>query len=252
MDGQMRSDYREAMNAGFDSVEALVFDMFGTVVDWRESVAAEVAVHLRDHVPDLVPREFADAWRAEYQPSMERVRSGEREFARLDVLHRENLEAVLEGLGVIPSSIPAEVLDETNLAWHRLDPWPDAVPGLTRLKRRFIIAPLSNANLRLALDVAKRAALPWDAILGAEVARAYKPDPDAYLRTVDILGLEPHQVAMVAAHNSDLAAAQALGLRTAFVRRPTEHGPEQTTDLDPSGAWDVVADDFEDLADQIG
>jgi 2-haloacid dehalogenase len=240
------------MNAGFDSVEALVFDMFGTVVDWRKSIAAEVAVHLRYHVPDLVPFEFADAWRAEYQPSMARVRNGDREFVRLDVLHRENLETVLRGLGVDPVSIPASVLDETNRAWHRLDPWPDAVAGLTRLKERFIIAPLSNANVRLALDVAKRAGLPWDAILGAEVAGAYKPSPDAYLRTADILGLEPQQVAMVAAHNSDLAAAQSLGLRTAFVRRPTEHGPDQATDLEPTGDWDIVAEDFEDLADQIG
>lgn len=239
------------MSTGFDSVEALVFDMFGTVVDWRESVAAEVAVHLRGHVPDLNPLEFADAWRAEYQPSMERVRSGDREFVRLDVLHRENLDVVLRGMGVDPGSIPASVLDETNLAWHRLDPWPDAVAGLTRLKEQFIIAPLSNANVRLALDVAKRAGLPWDAILGAEVARAYKPDPQSYLRTAEILGLEPHQVAMVAAHNSDLSAAQALGLRTAFVRRPTEHGPTQTIDLEPTGDWDIVAEDFADLADQI-
>ena len=252
VDGLMCADYRVTMTAGFDSVEALVFDMFGTVVDWRSSVAAEVAVQLRDHVPDLVPLEFADAWRAEYQPSMERVRNGDREFVRLDVLHRENLEHVLRGLGVDPNSIPAPVLDATNLAWHRLDPWPDVIAGLTRLKERFIIAPLSNANVRLALDVAKRAGLPWDAILGAEVAGAYKPDPQSYLQTAEILGLEPHQIAMVAAHNSDLAAAQALGLRTCFVRRPSEHGPGQTTDLAAEGEWDAVTDDIEELADQIG
>ncbi|MCU4298566.1 haloacid dehalogenase type II [Brevibacterium permense] len=240
------------MSTGFDSVEALVFDMFGTVVDWRTRVAAEVAVHLRDHVPDLDAHDFADRWRAEYQPSMERVRSGEREFVRLDVLHRENLETVLRGFGVDPDSIPPQVLDEVNLAWHRLDPWPDTIAGLTRLKERFIIAPLSNANVRLALDVAKRAGLPWDAILGAEVAGAYKPDPQSYLRTAETLGIEPHQVAMVAAHNSDLAAAQALGLRTCFVYRPSEHGPAQTTDLEAEGEWDVIAEDFEDLADQIG
>ena len=156
------------------------------------------------------------------------------------------------GRGVCDGEPAAPVLDETSLAWHRLDPWPDAVAGLTRLKEQFIIAPLSNANIRLALDVAKRAGLAWDAILGAEVAAAYKPDPDAYLRTADILGLEPQQVAMVAAHNSDLAAAQPLGLNTAFVRRPTEHGPDQTIDLEPPGDWDVIAEDFEDLADQIG
>jgi 2-haloacid dehalogenase len=251
IDALTTADYRETMTARFAGVEALVFDMFGTVVDWRNSVAAEVAVHLRDHVPDLDAHEFADRWRAQYQPSMEQVRSGGREFVRLDVLHRENLETALAEVGVDPASVPTEVLDETNLAWHRLDPWPDAVPGLTRLKERFIIAPLSNANIRLALDVAKRAGLPWDAILGAEVAGAYKPEPAAYLRTAEILGLEPVQVMMVAAHNGDLAAAADLGLRTAFVRRPTEYGPTQTSDLEPTGDWDVVAEDFQGLADKI-
>lgn len=239
------------MGARLESVEALVFDMFGTVVDWRESVAAEVATHLSDYLPTVDPREFADLWRAEYQPSMEQVRNGSRPFTRLDVLHRENLETVLGRLGTDPKSIPARTLDEVNLSWHRLEPWPDAVSGLTRLKEQFIIAPLSNANVRLALDVAKRAHLPWDAILGAEVAGAYKPEAAAYLRTVEILGLEPEQVAMVAAHNSDLAAAQQVGLRTVFVARPTEHGPAQTIDLSPDGDWDVVAEDFEDLADQV-
>lgn len=240
------------MDTAFARVEALVFDMFGTVVDWRESVAAGVSTHLGDYLPAIDPHEFADMWRAEYQPSMERVRSGARAFERLDVLHRENLETVLDRLGIASGTVPPSVLDEVNLSWHRLDPWPDAVPGLARLNERFIIAPLSNANVRLALDVAKRAHLPWDAILGAEVAGAYKPEPAAYLRTVEILGLQPDQVAMVAAHNSDLAAARAVGLRTAFVHRPTEHGPKQTTDLKPEDDWDVIADDFEDLADRVG
>lgn len=240
------------MVAGFNAVEALVFDMFGTVVDWRESVAADVSTLLGEYLPEVDPHEFADLWRAEYQPSMERVRNGSRPFERLDVLHRENLETVLARLGVDPGTVPPPVLDEVNLSWHRLDPWPDSVSGLTRLKERFIIAPLSNANVRLALDVAKRAQLPWDAILGAEVAGAYKPEPAAYLRTVEILGLEPNQVAMVAAHNSDLAAAQQVGLRTAFIRRPTEYGPNQKTDLAPASEWDVVAEDFDDLAQQIG
>lgn len=239
------------MVAGFDAVEALLFDMFGTVVDWRESVAADVSTLLGEYLPEVDPHEFADVWRAEYQPSMERVRNGSRPFERLDVLHRENLETVLGRLGVGPATLPPKLLDEANLSWHRLNPWPDSVSGLTRLKQRFIIAPLSNANVRLALDVAKRAGLPWDAILGAEVAGAYKPDPEAYLRTVEILGLEPEQVAMVAAHNSDLAAAGQVGLHTVFVHRPTEHGPAQTTDLGPEGNWDVVAEDFNDLADQI-
>lgn len=240
------------MGAQLEGVEALVFDMFGTVVDWRESVSAEVSAHLSEYLPTVDPREFADLWRAEYQPSMERIRNGSRPFARLDVLHRENLETVLARLGVDPATVPPQILDDVTLSWHRLNPWPDSVSGLTRLKERFIIAPLSNANVRLALDVAKRAHLPWDAILGAEVAGAYKPEPAAYLRTVEILGLEPNQVAMVAAHNSDLAAAQRVGLRTVFVRRPTEYGPNQKTDLAPAGEWDVVAQDFDDLAQQIG
>lgn len=240
------------MYAGFPQVKALVFDMFGTVVDWRESVAADIAPFLDQWLPGIDPHEFADAWRAEYQPSMEQVRNGSRHFVRLDVLHRENLETVLDRLGVDSGNVPSADLAEVTLAWHRLDPWPDVVPGLRRLRERFIIAPLSNANVRLALDVAKRAHLPWDAILGAEVAGAYKPDPAAYLRTVETLGLQPGQVAMVAAHNSDLAAARAVGLQTAFVHRPTEHGPDQTTDLKPEADWDVVADDFEDLADRLG
>ena len=148
--------------------------------------------------------------------------------------------------------MPAAELDELNLAWHRLDPWPDAVPGLTRLKRRFIVAPLSNGNVILMLDMAKRAGLPWDAILGAELARAYKPSPEAYLRTLDILAMRPDEVCMVAAHNSDLAAARGCGLATAFVPRPTEHGPGQTKDLAPEQAWDVIAKDFGELADKLG
>src|SRR5262249_42155730 len=135
---------------------------------------------------------------------------------------------------------------------HRLDPWPDAVAGLTRLKARYIIAPLSNGNVILMIDMAKRAGLPWDAILGAEIARAYKPDPDAYLRTVDILAMRPHEVCMVAAHTGDLAAARTCGLATAFVPRPTEHGPGQTTDLQPTQEWDIVAQDFGELADRLG
>jgi 2-haloacid dehalogenase len=183
---------------------------------------------------------------------MEEVRSGRRPFVRLDVLHRENLEAVLPEFGIDPASVPPSELDALNLAWHRLDPWPDSVPGLTRVKRGFIIAPLSNGNIRLMLDLAKRAGLPWDAILGAEVAQAYKPMPEAYLRTAETLMLEPKSVCLIAAHNSDLAAARRCGLRTAFIPRPTEHGLGQTTDLRPEEDWNAVADDIEDLARRLG
>lgn len=234
-------------------IKAIVFDVFGTVVDWREGVARELRAFFDRHGGGrLDPYRAADAWRKRYQPAMEECRSGRRPFTRLDVLHRENLDAVLRDSGIEPSSVDARELDELNRAWHRLDPWPDAVAGLLRLKERFIIAPLSNGNVSLLLNMARRAGLPWDAILGAEVANAYKPQPEAYLRTADILGLQPGEVCLVAAHNSDLAAARACGLRTAFVPRPREHGPAQASDLQPEGPWDVVAADFVDLASRLG
>jgi 2-haloacid dehalogenase len=235
------------------SLKALVFDVFGTVVDWREGVARDLGAFLTRHgVADADPRAVADAWRRRYQPAMEECRSGRRPFTRLDVLHRENLDAVLAEYGVDLRSVDAAELDDLNRAWHRLDPWPDSVPGLLRIKARYIVAPLSNGNVALLLNMAKRAGLPWDAILGAEVAGAYKPQPEAYLRTADILGLRPDEVCLVAAHNGDLKAARACGLGTAFVLRETEHGRGQTTDLAPSEAWDVVASDFLDLARQFG
>ncbi|AMP07818.1 haloacid dehalogenase type II [Collimonas pratensis] len=236
-----------------DNVQALVFDVFGTVVNWRGGVAREAAPFLARHgVGEADPLAFADAWRNRYAPSMEEVRSGRRPFTRLDVLHRENLEATLPGFGIDPREVPTAELDELNLAWHRLDPWPDSVAGLTRLKARYIIAPLSNGNVILMIDMAKRAGLPWDAILGAEVTQAYKPMPQAYLRTAEILALQPEQVCLVAAHNGDLAAARKCGLKTAFVARPNEHGPGQTSDLVAEQAWDLVATDFGDLASQLG
>jgi 2-haloacid dehalogenase len=236
-----------------DRVRALVFDVFGTVVDWRSGIARDAAPFLARHgAASADPTAFADAWRKRYDPAMEAVRSGRRSFVRLDVLHWENLVAVLPSFGIDPARVPAAELDELNLAWHRLDPWSDVVAGLTRMKSRYVIAPLSNGNVILMLDMAKRAGLPWDAILGAELAQAYKPDPEAYLRTVDILAMRPDEVCMVAAHNGDLVAARRCGLATAFVLRPTEHGPGQTTDLRPEQDWDVVAQDFGALADKLG
>src|ERR1700689_2797104 len=236
----------------FANVQALVFDVFGTVVDWRSGVARESAAFLVRYAPGVDPAAFADAWRRRYSPAMEEVRSGRRPFTRLDVLHLENLATILPEFGIDPVAIPPYELEALNLAWRRLDPWPDAVPGLTRLKRRFIIAPLSNGNIRLMLDLAKRAGLPWDAILGAELAQAYKPSPEAYLRNAEALMLKPEQVCLVAAHHGDLAAARGCGLRTAFIPRPTEHGPEPTIDLRPEEDWDIVASDLVDLADQFG
>ncbi len=231
---------------------ALVFDVFGTVVDWRDGVARDLAAFLARHGVRADAHELADAWRRRYQPAMEECRSGRRPFTRLDVLHRENLDGVLSDAGVDVTTIPSAELDNLNRAWHRLDPWPDAVPGLQRLKTRYVIAPLSNGNVALLLNMAKRAGLPWDAILGAEVAGAYKPQPEAYLRTADILGLPPQEMCLVAAHNGDLAAARGCGYRTAFVLRATEHGPKQTSDLAPSERWDIVAADFLELATRFG
>lgn len=234
-------------------VKALVFDVFGTVVDWREGIARDAAPFLARHGRgEIDPRAFADAWRRRYQPAMEECRSGRRPFTRLDVLHRENLELVLRDHGLDPARVGEAELDDLNRAWHRLDPWPEAVAGLTRLRRRFVLAPLSNGNIALLLNMAKRAAIPWDAILGAEVAQAYKPDPQAYLRTAEVLGIRPEELCLVAAHNGDLAAARRSGLATAFVARPAEHGPGQATDLEPAQAWDVVARDFQDLAAKLG
>lgn len=180
---------------------------------------------------------------------MEQVRSGNRDFTRLDVLHLESLRIVLTEFDVTLSD---ESVADLNLAWHRLDPWPDSVEGISRLKSAHIVAPLSNGNMSLLLDMAKNAGLPWDAILGAEPVRAYKPMPDAYLRTADILGLPPQECMMVAAHNSDLAAARDCGFRTAFVARPREHGPGQTTDLSAESDWTYSTSSITELASALG
>ena len=232
-------------------IRALTFDVFGTVVDWRSSLVREGETFAREHAIKGVDwTRFADAWRGLYQPMLERVRSGSLPWTKLDDLHRMALDKLLTEFGI--SGLAEADIDHLNRAWHRLDPWPDAVPGLTRLKRRFALATLSNGNVALIVNMARRAGLPWDAVLGAEVARHYKPQPQAYLTTAAMLGVEPGQCLMVAAHNGDLAAASKVGLRTAFVVRPTEYGPGQTKDLKAEQAWDVVADSFIDLADRLG
>ncbi len=231
-------------------IKALTFDVFGTVVDWRTGIVREGEALGRARGVAVDWTAFADAWRGRYAPSMDRVRRGELPWTRLDDLHRMSLEQLLADFSV--AGLDDGDIDRFNRAWHRLDPWPDVVEGLTRLKRRFVLATLSNGNVALLVDMAKRAGLPWDAILGAEVARHYKPDPEAYLVTADLLGLAPQQCLMVAAHNADLAAAAALGFRTAFVCRPCEHGPGQTTDLAAEGDYDFVAEDFIDLARRLG
>jgi 2-haloacid dehalogenase len=203
-------------------VAALVFDVFGTLVDWRSSIAREVRDRLGALVPD--PETFADDWRAEYQGAMEAVRSGAIPFCKLDVLHRRNLDRVLAARGLDAAVGEAARID-LNLAWHRLDAWPDVAPGLVQLRERYRLAPCSNGNISLMVDLARRNRLPWDAVLGAEVARDYKPKPAVYLAAAAAFDLEPERVMMVAAHSSDLEAAARCGLRTAFVARPDEKGP---------------------------
>lgn len=219
--------------------QALIFDVFGTCTDWRTSVARAVQPQLQT-VDALA---FAEAWRGEYQPAMARIREGGRGYVPLDDLHLENLMRVCARFGVAPADP-----DALNRAWEALDPWPDVPAGLARLKQHAIIAPCSNGSIALMTRLARHANLPWDCILGAEIAQDYKPKPQVYLAAAAALRLEPGQVMMVAAHNDDLHAARAAGLMTAFVPRRTEHGSLQTTDLAPTGAWTCVASDFSDLA----
>jgi 2-haloacid dehalogenase len=236
--------------ADFLSVKALVFDTFGTVVDWRTSVAQEVAQLAKRKGITVDPEKFADTWRAGYGPSMNRVRTGELPWTKLDALHRMTLDKLLVQFGI--SGLTEAEIDNLNRAWHRLRPWPDAVGGLTRLKKKFIIAPLSNGNISLMTDLAKHSGLPWDVILGAELARHYKPDREVYLSAAEILDLKLDQVMMVAAHLGDLRAAKAVGLRTAFVPRPLEFGHGGKPDATPDSSVDLTAKDFNDLAARLG
>lgn len=220
-------------------VKALIFDVFGTLVDWRTSIAGQMAPHTDR------PEAFADAWRGRYQPSMEEVRSGRRAFVPLDTLHRESLDGVLEEFAV--AADPAERAAMT-LYWHRLDAWPDVGEGLALMRQGAMLAPHSNGNVRLSVDLARHNGWHWDMILGAEVTGHYKPQPQSYLRAAELLMVAPHECAMIAAHNGDLAAARACGLKTAFIPRRTEHGPGQSTDLAAEAEWDFVAEDLPALA----
>jgi 2-haloacid dehalogenase len=227
-------------------VQVLAFDVFGTVVDWRGSVAREVErLGL-----GINGAEFADAWRRRYLPSMKQVREGKREWVNLDTLHRENLDAVLEKFGAA-GRLDDEAKTHLNRAWHRLDAWVDSVAGLARLKSKYVVTTLSNGNLGLLTNMAKRAGLPWDCILSAEVFRAYKPDPATYLGVARVFDLAPNQVMLVAAHQDDLAAARACGLQTAYIERPAEFGVAHIRDVSPDPANTLHARDFLDLADQL-
>lgn len=223
---------------------ALVFDVFGTVVDWRGSVIREGKELGRRKGIETDWPAFADAWRGRYAPSMGKVRRGELPWTKLDDLHRASLEELLDEFGI--EGLSEEEKDHFNRVWHRLEPWPDAVEGLTRLKSRYVIAPLSNGNVALLTNMAKRAGLPWDLILSAELVRHYKPDPETYLSAPELLDLRPEQVVMVAAHVNDLHAARQHSLRTAYVPRPLEFGPDGEADL-PDPSFDLVASDFIEL-----
>ena len=231
-----------------EHVKALFFDVFGTLVDWRGSIAREVRAILSPRGVAIDWEGFADAWRGQYQPAMDEVRSGRLPFSKLDVLHRRNLDVILKDFGL--DDLDESARANLNLAWHRLDAWPDTKPGLARLRTKFLIAPCSNGNISLMVDLARRNGLVWDAILGAEIARDYKPKPAVYLAAAAAFDCEPHETMMVAAHSSDLAAAAATGLRTAFIARPNEHG-EGKGESRASVPVDLSAASLTALADQL-
>ena len=232
-------------------IEALAFDVFGTVVDWRSSVSRQVSDAM-SHIGVPVDTDlFADRWREGYHSGMARINAGEEEWKIVDRIHRERLDFLLEDLGV-SARLEEEEKTHLNRAWERLDPWRDSVAGLTRMKTRFVIAALSNGNVALLTRMAKHAGLPWDCVLSSELAGCYKPDVRVYIKAADLLGLSRDRVMMVAAHVEDLNGAQAAGLRTAFVARPEEFGPDGSADADRHAGSDMVATDFNDLADQLG
>jgi 2-haloacid dehalogenase len=229
---------------------ALAFDVFGTVVDWRSSVIRELEEFGQSHGLQRDWPTFADDWRAGYGPAMDRVRRGELPWTRIDDLHRMILDDLLRSAGI--TSVADADIDHLNRAWHRLDPWPDTVAGLTRLKGKFTITTLSNGNMSLLTNMAKRAGLPWDCVLSAELFHHYKPDREAYLGCADLLGVPPDQLMLVAAHPGDLSAARTAGLGTAYVARPLEHGDGRAAYVSEPGEFDVTATDFVDLAEQLG
>ncbi|MGI8549754.1 MAG: haloacid dehalogenase type II [Dehalococcoidia bacterium] len=227
-------------------IRGLNFDFFGTVVDWRGSIIAEGARLNQEKGLSVDWDRFARAWRSQYAPSMDRVRRGELPWLKLDVLHRMILDSLLEEYEL--GGLDEQEREHLNRVWHRLQPWPDAVPGMTRMRTRYVLATLSNGNVSLLLNMAKHSGLPWDGILSAELAHAYKPDRQVYLMAADLLGLQPHELMMVAAHPGDLRAAQEAGLRAAYVPRPQEYG----TEPEPAAGFDLVARDFIELAEKLG
>ena len=239
------------LHTRMQEIKALAFDVFGTVVDWRGSIIAEGAAFEREHnlKPIDWPR-FADAWRAGYMPAMDRVRRGELGWLKIDELHRMILDDLVRDFGI--AGLNEDAMEHLNHVWHRLRPWPDSVPGLTRLKRKFVVTTLSNGNLSLLVNMARNAGLPWDCVISAELFHHYKPDPEAYRGCAELLDVAPDELLMVASHKSDLRAAKTVGLRTAFIRRPMEFGSPATADLKAEAEFDFNVDSIEELAAALG
>ena len=229
---------------------AIVFDTFGSVVDWRGSLIADLTAFGQKRGIAADWPALVDAWRASYHPSMDRVRKGEQPWTKLDALHRASLDILVAQFGI--KGLTEQDLEHINLGWHRLNGWPDSVPGLTRLKKRFVIGPLSNGNVSLLTNMAKHAGLPWDMVFGSDLFGHFKPDPETYLGVAKLMDLAPEQVMMAAAHNGDLGSARKCGLMTAFFPRPNEYGPHQKRDYTAEQEWDIVAKDIEDLAARLG
>ncbi len=230
-------------------VKALLFDVFGTVVDWRGSITREMNSFGVTHNIDKDWQQFALDWRALYQPAMENIRSGNRGYVKLDELHRENLALLVDGYGL--SHLDAHQLNHINRVWHRLQPWADTLPGMYRLRKNFVLASLSNGNVELIVAMAKHSAIPWDMVLGSETAQGYKPQDKVYLHSAQMLGLKPEQCMMVAAHNDDLKAARLLGFKTAYINRPYEYGDAQTDDFEAQESWDIIGDSMTEIADAL-
>ena len=245
----MAHNHRMPAQPGKNGIKALLFDVFGTLVDWRGSIAREVQAILAPRGVAIDWPAFADAWRAQYQPAMDEVRAGRQPFCKLDVLHRHNLEKILPRFKI--SGLSEDAMKRLNLAWHRLDAWPDSSPGLKRLKKKCQLAPVSNGNISLMVDLARRNNFPWDAILGSEIAGDFKPKPRVYLAACEALDLPPGECMMVAAHSNDLANAAKNGLRTGHIARPNEHGPGEG-ETKPSVPVDVAGKSLEDLAGKLG
>ena len=237
------------MRAELHDVKVLVFDVFGSVVDWRGSIIRDLSAWGAQRGIEADWEGLALAWRDCYQPKMQAVRSGQRPWTLLDDLHRESLVSLLPAFGL--NDLNATDLDHVNRVWHRLDAWPDAIAGLTRLKSRYVIGPLSNGNIALLANMAKHAGLPWDLSFSTEWFKAYKPMPESYLGVAKAMNVEPSAVMLCAAHNDDLRSASEVGLKTAFWPRPTEYGANQSKDFEAAQPWDVVATDIRDLARQL-